>query len=149
MLYDLSNELDLKTLESRIDKAKEKGAMVEFSIKRQRSTDQNSYYQVITAYFGALAGRTKEYVQRCYFKGLVNRDMFVKEVYDNLTKQKMALYRSTTTLTEEEMALAIDRFRNWASMEADIYIPSGDEYRENQALQKELLMTTERAKLFI
>lgn len=149
MLYDMTRELDVKKLEARIEKVKERGGLVEFTEKRQRSVDQNSYYQVITAYFGAMTGRTKEYVQRCYFKGLVNRDLFVKEVYDELTKQKMAMYRSTTTMSEEEMALAIDRFRNWASMEANIYIPSGEEYRESQALQREMTMEIEYARRFI
>lgn len=31
-------------------------------------------------------------------------------------------------MTQEELSLAIDRFRNWSADKAGIYIPSSEEY---------------------
>ena len=54
--------------------------------------------------------------------------MFVMERNDKLIGKTYYL-RSTRDLDKGEMQLAIERFRNWSSMNAGIYLPSADEHR--------------------
>ena len=58
-------------------------------------------------------------------------------------------FRSTSSLTKEEMTLVIERFRNWSAKEADLYLPSADEYKENKELRKQMLKDIDNAKGFI
>ena len=60
----------------------------------------------------------------------------------------LAYFASQTgsaSLSTEEMSLSLDRFRNWASETAGIYIPSPDDARLVQLMELE----TERNKTYI
>lgn len=121
MLYDLNNSYDVEKFRKKVAQLLDKGCCVELKkIYPQRTLLQNKYYQVITEYFGACKGYTKLEVQADIFMRLVNADICVNK--DNHLK-------SSTELTVDEMALAIDRFRNWSASVAGLYIPSGEEYR--------------------
>lgn len=128
MLYDLSNQLHSEQFKLRVNKLYQSKAVVELTEKKtKRSLPQNKYLHLILGYFGVETGNTLEWVKREYFKKLCNKDIFVKERIDNITNQKTKYLRSSADLTTEEMTTAIERFRNWASQEAGIYIPSPDE----------------------
>lgn len=128
MKYDLSNPLHRSQLSSRVAKAIERGAgVVEFrEIKPQRTIRQNKYLHTIIAYFASQYGETKDYVKQNYFKIAANRSLFVIEKEDSLIGRVRYL-RSSADLDMDEMRLAIERFRNWASIHAGIYLPSADE----------------------
>ena len=53
--------------------------------------------------------------------------------------------RSSADLDSAEFALTIDRFRNWASAQCGIYLPSPDEDRLIQLMEIEI----ERNKEFV
>lgn len=151
MLFALNNPLDCNALLRKVKRDIEQGVtLVEYSHKISRTNKQNNYYQVVLKVAGARLGLAKEYVEKYYFKGIVNREIFlVRERYDRHRDMMISEYRSSASLTQEEMSLAIDRFRNWLAQEEDIYIPSGDEWRENKRLQAELLVEIDNAKEFI
>ena len=52
----------------------------------------------------------------------------MRKKHDDLLGTDREYVISTAKLTKEELSEAIERFRNWASNVAGIYIPSSEEY---------------------
>lgn len=128
MLYDCRNDLDRATFLARAQLLADRKDVVELRTKRQRTLNQNSYLHVIIGYFAARYGEEAEYVKNEYFKQLVNPKTFVlSKTIDKFTGQVRVKLRSTSDLTTEEMSTCIDRFRNWSSKEAEIYLPTAEE----------------------
>lgn len=140
MLYNLRNPVEadkfkakVSALMKKVDGLSEynpqgKTCIVDLTEKQQnRSLAQNAYYHVIVAYFASEYGVSKEQAECDYFKRLCNRDIFVRTV-KNKKGREVEFLRSSAELDKDEMSLAITRFRNWCSAEAEIYIPSGEEH---------------------
>ena len=145
MIYNLSSPLDKANFLLRAKKLADSGVIVDLTEKKpRRSLPQNKYLHVILAYFGAQTGNTLEWVKQRYFKHLVNPELFVREKDDEFLGRVKYL-RSSADLDVSEMSLAIDRWRNWCSMEASIYIPSADEAILIQQMEIEI----ERNKEFL
>lgn len=144
-LYDLSNPLHHEQFRTRAAKLITKGCIVELTEKKpQRSGEQNRYLHACLGYFGALTGNNAEYVKTQYFKLLCNPDLFIAEKADPF-RGAIKVLRSTADLTTDEMTLAIERFRDWAAQEAEIYIPSPNEHRLVQLMEVE----TDRARRYL
>lgn len=144
-LYDLSNPLHREQFRTRAAKLAEKDCIVELTEKKpQRSGEQNRYLHACLGYFGSLTGNQAEYVKTQYFKLLCNPDLFIVETADPY-RGTIKTLRSSADLTTDEMTLAIERFRNWAAQEAEIYIPSPDEHRLIQLMEIEI----DRAKQYL
>ena len=127
MIYNTSNPLDKANFLLRAKKLAESGKVIELTEKKpRRSLPQNKYLHVILAYFGAQTGNTLEWVKHQYYKKLVNPDLFIREKEDKYLG-RIKVLRSSADLDTSEFSLSIERFRNWAAQEADIYIPSADE----------------------
>lgn len=127
MLYNCSAPLDKENFLTRAQMLASRGEIVELKVKRQRSLSQNAYLHVILSYFASIYGETIDFVKRQYFKVLVNPELFIRTKNDNFLGQVKVL-RSSADLTTEELSLAIERFRNWASSQAGIYLPTADEH---------------------
>ena len=128
MLYDTSNPLDKANFLLRAKKLAESGVIVDLTEKKpRRSLPQNKYLHVILAYFGAQTGNTLEWVKQQYYKKLVNPDLFIREKEDKYLG-RIKVLRSSADLDTSEFSLSIERFRNWASQESGVYLPSADEY---------------------
>lgn len=130
MKYDLSNPLHRQQIRDRVQALLSKPAgIVEIKeIKPQRTMRQNSYLHLIINFFAAEYGESAEFVKEQYFKIAANRQIFVRERDDKILG-KVTYIRSSSDLDKEEMQLAIERFRNWSSINAGIYLPSADEQR--------------------
>lgn len=128
MLYNLSNPLQREQFKARSAMLLEKSnGIVELTEKKpRRSNQQNAYLHVILGYFAMETGNTFEWVKQQYFKKLVNADIFIREQEDKWLG-RMKVLRSSADLDSAEMTTAIDRFRNWSSSEAGIYLPSANE----------------------
>lgn len=137
MKYDLSNELQRGNFHLRAARLMEKGCVVELKECKVRSVRQNSFLHVALGYFAAQTGNTLEYVKQYYYKRLVNPDIFRREMDDKFLGH-IEVWRSSASLTQEEMSLSIDRFRNWSASEAGIYIPSPDDARLVQLMEIEI-----------
>lgn len=145
MIYDTSNPLDKANFLLRAKKLAESGKIVELTEKKpRRSLPQNKYLHVILAYFGTQTGNTLEWVKQQYYKKLVNPDLFIREKEDKYLG-RIKVLRSSADLDTAEMSLSVDRFRNWATQEAGIYIPSADEAILIQQMEIEI----ERNKEFL
>lgn len=138
MWYNLSTPFDRERFEERVQKLEDKGAMVELTEKTPRSLPQNAYLHTILAWFGLQIGCTLQDVKDNYFKNLVNADIFVRIRYDKYLDRDCQYFRSTADCTTEELSTAIARFRDWASREANVYIPSSEEYKALLYMQKEI-----------
>lgn len=128
MLYDLKNPLQKEQIKTRFAMLLEKSdSIVELTEKKPRRSDQqNKYLHVILGYFAVETGNTLEWVKQQYFKKLVNAELFIREQEDKYLG-KIKILRSSADLDSAEMTTAIDRFRNWASAEAGVYLPSANE----------------------
>ena len=138
MIYNLSSPLDKANFLLRTKKLAESGVIVDLTEKKpRRSLPQNKYLHVILAYFGAQTGNTLEWVKQQYYKKLVNPDLFIREKEDKYLG-RIKVLRSSADLDTSEFSLSIERFRNWASQEAGIYLPSADEYIIIQQMEIEI-----------
>ena len=145
MIYNLSSTLDKANFMLRAKKLIECGKIVELTEKKpRRSLPQNKYLHVILAYFGTQTGNTLEWVKQQYYKKLVNPDLFIREKKDKYLG-RIKVLRSSADLDTAEMTESIERFRNWAAQEADVYIPSADE----SILIQQMEVEVSRNKVFL
>lgn len=126
MQYDLSTDFQRKAFLARVDNLLERCGVVELVEKTFRTRNQNSYLHLIIGVVAMETGNTLDYCKEWYFKRLCNRDLFVSVKTDRYAGE-IEVLRSSSDLTKEEMSIAIDRFKRWAS-ENGIYLPNpGDE----------------------
>ena len=126
-------------------KLAESGKIVELTEKKPVRTDsQNRYLHIALGYFACETGNTLEWVKQQYFKKLVNPDIFIREKTDKYLG-RIKVLRNSADLDTAEMTTAIERWRNWASTEAGVYIPSPDEGNLIQLAQMEI----DRARNYI
>lgn len=138
MLYDLSNSLQKEQFKTRCNFLFKKGCIVELTEKKtRRSFKQNAYLHLILGYFGCETGNTIEFVKQEYFKKLVNPEIFIRDKNDPYLG-KIKILRSSSDLDTAEMSTAIERFRNWASSEAGIYLPDPEDERMLQLIEVEI-----------
>lgn len=130
MKYDISNSLHREQARKRLEAllSKEHGIIELSEVKPQRSIKQNKYLHLLLGFFASEYGETIDYVKEQYFKFAANRSIFVRERDDKLAG-RVSYLRSTRDLDKGEMQMAIERFRNWSSINAGIYLPSADEHR--------------------
>lgn len=128
MLYNLKDPLHREQLKTKIAMLLEKAcAIIDVTEKKaKRSGQQNKYLHVILGYFALQTGDTLDWVKQKYFKTLVNAEIFIREK-DDRWLGRVKFLRSSADLDSAEMSTAIERFRNWSSAEAGIYLPSDDE----------------------
>lgn len=140
MKYDLSNPLQKQQLRTRFEMLfkKEQGFVELTECKPQTTTQQNKYVRVICAYFGCMTGYEADYVYTVFFKSTVNYDLFAIPFYDKILKKDTIMWRSMKDLTVDEASTAIDRFIDFATKEAGVYIPSPTDYYQIQQMEIEI-----------
>lgn len=140
MIYDAKNPLHQKQAIEKIKFFIEKGKRFELKVKQQRrSIAQNSYLHLIFSWFAVETGYTTEEVKQDIFKKIVNPTLFYEgEHQGKIEGIKIERWRSTASLDSKEMTLAIDRFRNFSSIELGIYLPEPTDLVGIQELENEL-----------
>lgn len=130
MKYDLSSISQRSSLQKRIDALLQRSqGIVDVTLAQSKRTiQQNKYLHTIISLFASEYGETAEYVKQHYFKYAANSDIFLRYKDDPFLGRTRYL-RSSSSLTREEMQLAIERFRTWSSINAGIYLPSSEEHR--------------------
>lgn len=126
MLYDLKNPLQKENFKLRCNALFKKGCIVELTERKpQRSLRQNNYLFLLINYFASQYGCTEEEAENRFYKVMCNKALFLREINDDMGQYRFL--RHTYELTTDEMSVSIDRFRNFASSQAGIYLPSADE----------------------
>ncbi len=145
MLYDLSSPLDVQSAKTRFEYLVKRGCIVEITEKKpKRTLSQNSYLHLLLGYFASQTGNTLDYVKWNYYKIACNPDIFIRKRKDEYIGEVEYL-RSSASLTTEEMSLSIDRFRNWSSATAGIFLPDAT----NEAALAEMQIEVERYKTYL
>lgn len=122
MLYNSEKQIDCQRAIEKINFLITNKKVFELKEKRKKRTiSQNSYLHLILSFFALETGYTLEEVKQDIFKKVVNPNTFYEGEFGELVK--IERWRSTASLNTQEMTLCIDRFRNYASKEAGIYIP--------------------------
>lgn len=137
MLYDLKNPLDQERFKRRCNALFKKQGIVELSERVKRSNQSNRYLHLIIGYLAMETGNTLEYAKEIFYKRTANRELFVREKDDEILGNTEYL-RSSAELTQEEFSLSIDRFRDWSSQTAGIYLPSPNEDQFLESIEMEL-----------
>jgi hypothetical protein len=138
-IYITSREFDLHRAKTRFEMLCGKGATVELTEKKPlRSIPQNRYLHLILCQFALEYGETLEYVKQQLFKAVVNPEIFKYERVNRKTGEVREALRSSRLLDTREMTVAIDRFRNWASIEAGIYLPDANEYKYLEQIDRDI-----------
>lgn len=145
MIFNLDNPYEIPKYKEYVNKMFEKRGVVE--VKRRlpnRTLKQNSYMHLLLGFFACETGYSLDEVKLDYFKKMCNRDLFERK---KINKQGIEIthMRSSSELTTGEMTIAIERFRNYSSAQAGIYLPAPDENQFLIHIQQEI----ERNKEFI
>ncbi len=128
MKFDLENIVDVQKYRFASERFIKAKKFVELkAINPVRSSQQNKYLHVLVAYFASEYGETADYVKQTIFKKVVNKEIFRTEYANKKTGEVREEWRSSAELDSGELTMAIDRFRDYASKEAGIYLPSPDE----------------------
>ena len=140
MILQLSKDGDRSKFRSYCEYLLKRQADVEVKEKKhQRSLAQNRYLHTILAYFASEFGYSLEQTKYELFKRTVNKDIFEVE-RENRRGKKIVYLRSTRDLNTGEMTTAIDRWRNWCSSEAGLYIPEPNEYDALMEAEKQIAL---------
>jgi hypothetical protein len=125
-IYDLSKEIDKSKFKKRANELFEKNEIVELKAKKKRTLNQNRYLHLILGWFASEYGVSLGHAKLNYFKKQVNSEIFKIEKYNKFGKLEIE-YRSSADLDTVEKTKAIDRFREWSNIEAEIYLPAPNE----------------------
>ena len=127
MIYDPRNPYEVKAAKEYLQKLLSGEDM--FEIKRKapkRSLPQNNYLHLILGFFASEYGCSLEEAKIDFFKRECNREIFEREGV-NKKGMRVTYLRSTKDLDTREMSLATERFRNYSSSVAGIYLPAPNE----------------------
>lgn len=126
-LYNLSNEYDLQKFKEKCNEMVHKKAYVELKNKlTTRSLSSNAYLHVILGFFGSEYGCSFDEAKIDFYKRKCNKDIFARTRKNKFGKEVKYL-RSSADLDKAEMSLSIERFRNYSSSVAGIYLPEPHE----------------------
>jgi len=123
MKYNLRNPIDRHKFKARSNELYHGREFVELrKINQSRTPQQNKYLHVLLGYFAVNYGDEMPYVKEEIFKKLVNPEIFITEFTNRKTGEIREYIKSTSALDSGELTVAIDRFRNYSSKEAGIYL---------------------------
>lgn len=137
MLYNPTNPIDIERSRRYYEECLKGQDLFEIVKKKVRTDRQNNYLHLILSWFALEYGETLSYVKEEFFKKM-NVEIFEFERVNPKTGKRRKEFRSSADLTTGEMSICIDRFRNWASKECDIYLPNANEHEFLKALQLEI-----------
>lgn len=145
MIFNLNNPHEHEKFKEYVNKLFAQRAVVE--VKKRlpnRSLSQNSYLHLLLGFFACELGYSLDEVKLDYFKKTCNRDLFERKKI-NKQGREITYMRSSSELTTGEMTTAIERFRNYSSAQAGVYLPAPSENEFLIHIQQEV----ERNKEYI
>lgn len=102
----------------KLNKAFELKAMAE-----SKTPSQNAYFHLLIGWYALELGYTIEYVKQVIVKEVICPQIFVVERTSRKTGEFYNDKRSTVELSVQELTNVINRFRTFASIEHNIYLP--------------------------
>ena len=137
MFYNAEKPIDVQRAIVKFKHLIEKKKTFELKEKfKKRSISQNSYLHLLFSWFALETGYTTEEVKQEIFKKIVNPEYFYEGEFGNLIK--IERWRSSASLNTQEMTICIDRFRNYSSQKAGIYLPEPNDLTLLQEIEIEI-----------
>ena len=130
MIYDLKLAIDRGRAEKRFVQLMGEAVKIELKKKVKRSLNQNSYLHVIIGFFALETGYTRVEAKQIYKE-------CTPQVYE-YKKDGKKFIRSSAELSTSEMSITINRFRDYSSSEAGVYLPSADEKEFLEECEREI-----------
>lgn len=128
MRYNLEKAIDKQKFKERCNRLFEEQAIVDLTKwTPKRTLPQNRYLHLLFTWFAIEYGESADYVKQYFYKQVANPDIFLTQFVNVKTGEVREDWKSTKDLSVDEMRVSIERFRDWASKEAEIYLPSADE----------------------
>ena len=125
MKLDLSKSFDVNKANSYFEKLIEKKARIELKeFRAKRSLSQNAYLHVCFGFIAKNSGYTIE-----ESKVITKREFGSFMIYE---KEKFKFLRSTADLDKLEMTSFIEFLRMFANDNLGVYIPTPEEFIENE-----------------
>lgn len=143
MQYNLGSQIDKQRFVTRAKALLQKGAVIELTEKAFRTPNQNRYLHLLIGIVAMETGNSLEDAKVCYFKRIVNPDIFCIKKTDRFGNT-IDVLRSSADLSQEEMSMAIDRFKKWGA-ENGIYMPNPDD----ASLLREIEIEMGRQRIYI
>lgn len=134
MIYQLSENQEVEKLRQKVEYYIEKGELVELKAITKRSLNQNRYLHLLINFVAGEVGETPEFIKESVFKIEANRVIFMVEHESTSLNKTVRYIRSSADLTKEEMTQAIEKFRDFCSLNYGIYLPAPDEDEMVKAL---------------
>ena len=139
MIYNPANEIDVQRSVDKLKYFIKKKKVFELKQKQVSKTyPQIKYVHLIMGWFALEYGETLEYIKLEYFKKIVNPEIFEFEFINRKTGEVRTEYKSLADVTKDELTLAINRFRDFSSKEAGIYLPEPRDLAILQQIEIEL-----------
>jgi hypothetical protein len=139
MIFDVSNDLNRKKAIERFKYFLDKKKTFELTEKRPlRTLSQNNYLHLILSWYALEYGETVNYIKLELFKKHLSPDIFKTEFVNKKTGEIRDEWKSTANIDAKQMTTAINRFRNYASKEAGIYLPSPEDNLELQEIKNQI-----------
>lgn len=124
MIYDLGNEIQKQQAITRFKYLLHKKKKIELTVKHpKKSVSHNAYAHLLFSWFAIEYGETIEHVKQIIFKRVVNPEIFKTEHINPKTGEIREDWKSFADIDSGQTTIAIDRFRNYSSKEAGIYLP--------------------------
>lgn len=131
MLYDLSNEYEVRKVLLRLNALIKKKVLVVLKEQKPlRTISQNAYLHLLIRKYAMDYGCSEDEAKLDYYKKTCNPDIFYKEKV-NKYGVKIRYLISSAELTTEEMSVSIERFKRFAA-EGGIYLPDADNLHDLQ-----------------
>ena len=120
MFYDLSSPIEIKAARSRFEFLIEKGKKIKLVEHRKKRTyKQNRYLHLLLGWFAVETGFTLGEAKQIY-------KLQSKDIYFYAKKDEVFI-RSSADLNTKDLAITIERFRNYSNTVAGIYLPEANE----------------------
>ena len=127
MIYNTSNRIEADRVRKRLESLIDSGKMVELKVKDFRSLNQNNYLHLLLGYVAVETGLSADYVKQVYYKAHLNSDIYEYKTVNNITGEECYFWKSSSDISTSDMSLSVERLRNFASDELELYLPEPNE----------------------
>lgn len=128
MIYNPKKPVDVKRATDKLLYFIQTGKPFEMKLLPEIKTlKQNNYFHLIVGWFAFEYGDTTEHVKQYLIKKIVCAEIFKTEFTNKLTGEIREDYKSFASISKQETTYVINKFRDYASKQAGIYLPAPEE----------------------
>ena len=134
MKYNLKKEIDQQNARTYLDKLIETESKVELKkMHRKRGISQNAYLHVLLTLWGNEHGyymnESKDEIKRA-LGYTYKKEVVSLETGELVTRE---FFKETSKMDSRELSIFIEKFRDWSSATCGLYLPSVEDYLQEQA----------------